>query len=68
MDGRTERAIFLTTGTFSSAARAEAARDGARPIELVDIVRLFEVCQELTIGLRKVNAFVLDPDFFREIE
>ena len=36
MMGRTDKGLFITTGTFSSAARAEATRDGAPSIELID--------------------------------
>lgn len=43
MDGRADKGIFLTTGTFSTSARAEAERSGTVPIELVDGEKLFEM-------------------------
>src|SRR5205814_4720396 len=36
MAGRAEKGIILTTGYFTPQAEAEASRDGAQPIELVD--------------------------------
>lgn len=36
MSGRGEKGLLITTGTFTRDARAEAARDGAPPVELVD--------------------------------
>jgi restriction system protein len=45
MQGRADKGIILTTGTFTVEAKKEARRDGAPPIELVDgddLVKLFE--------------------------
>lgn len=45
MLGRAEKGIITTTGSFSSEAEKEAARDGAPRIELVDgqsLIKLFE--------------------------
>src|SRR5690606_24875855 len=36
MQGRADKGIILTTGTFTSEAKKEASRDGVPPIELVD--------------------------------
>jgi restriction system protein len=36
MVGRTDKGLFITTGTFTSAATKEATRDGAPPVDLVD--------------------------------
>ena len=37
MTGRADKGIIITTGSFTSEARKEAIRDGAPPIELVDV-------------------------------
>jgi len=37
MVGRADKGLFITTGTFTPAAVKEATRDGAPPIDLVDI-------------------------------
>jgi restriction system protein len=36
MQGRADKGIILTTGTFTVEAKKEARRDGAPPIEPVD--------------------------------
>ncbi len=51
MMGRTDKGLFLTTGTFTSEARREATRDGAPPIDLIDGVGLCEKLKELRLGV-----------------
>lgn len=66
MQGRAEKGIIITTGSFTSAAKQEAVRDGAAPIELVDgedLVRLFE---QKELGLRPKTVYEIDDDFFKE--
>jgi restriction system protein len=36
MIGRSDKGLFMTTGTFAKGAREEAVRDGAPPIDLID--------------------------------
>jgi restriction system protein len=36
MQGRTDKGLFITTGTFTRDAIKEATRDGAPPIDLID--------------------------------
>jgi restriction system protein len=64
IQGRTERGIFLTTGTFTKGAREEAARENATAIELVDIDRLLELLIEEGLGVRETKALTIDHDFF----
>ena len=64
IQGRAERGIFLTTGTFTKAAREEAARENATAIELVDIDRLLELLIEESLGVRETKALTIDRDFF----
>lgn len=51
MMGRTDKGLFITTGTFTSQARAEATRDGAPPIDLIDGVSLCEKLKDLRLGI-----------------
>ena len=51
MDGRADKGVFITTGTFTREARTEAQRDGARPIDLVDGEELVEKLKQLRIGV-----------------
>jgi restriction system protein len=64
MQGRTDKGIFLTTGSFTADAREEATRDGVPPIELVDGPKLVDMFAELELGLRKVSTYDVDDSFF----
>lgn len=64
IQGRAERGIFLTTGTFTKGAREEAARENATAIELVDIDRLLELLIEEGLGVRETKALTIDREFF----
>ncbi len=66
MQGRADKGIILTTGTFTSDARREATRDGAPPIELVDGSKLVDMFTELELGVRPVLAYEVDESFFSE--
>jgi restriction system protein len=68
LQGRADKGIILTTGSFTSEARREAARDGAPPIELVDGEKLVRLFEELELGLKPRKAYDLDPSFFKEYE
>jgi restriction system protein len=52
MVGRSDKGLFLTTGSFTRAAQEEATRDGAPPIDLIDGERLAELLKELQLGVR----------------
>ena len=64
IQGRAERGIFLTTGTFTKSARQEAARENVTAIELVDIDRLLELLIEEDLGVRETKALTIDREFF----
>jgi restriction system protein len=68
LQGRADKGIILTTGTFSVDARREAGRDGAPPIELVDGEKLIDLFEQLELGLRPRKAFELDQAFFTEYQ
>lgn len=64
LQGRADKGIVLTTGTFTTDAKREAIRDGATPIELVDGEKLVEMFAGLNLGLRPKQDYELDKDFF----
>ena len=64
IQGKAERGIFLTTGTFTKGARETAAQDNATAIELVDIDSLMELLIEEGLGVRETKALTIDYDFF----
>jgi restriction system protein len=66
MQGRADKGIIITTGTFTAEARKEAVRDGVPPIELVDGEKLVEMMEELGLGLVPVQAFKVDEGFFEQ--
>ncbi len=68
MQGRADKGIILTTGSFTADARKEAARDGVPPIELVDGQNLIDMFAELELGLKPVKAFAVDQAFFDEFK
>ena len=66
MEGRADKGIIITTGTFTADARKEALRNGARPIELVDGQKLIQMFEHLQLGLKPVKTFEVDVDFFND--
>jgi len=66
MEGRADKGIIITTGTFTADARREAIRDGAKGIELVDGQKLVGMLEELELGLTPVRAFRVEIDFFND--
>ncbi len=66
MQGRADKGLIITTGTFTADAQAEAVRDGVPPIELVDGSGLVALLEQLELGLRPRRAFTVDARFFEE--
>lgn len=66
MTGRTNKGLFITTGTFTEAARKEAARDGAPPIDLIDGEQLANKLKEFSLGIKTemVEKVTVDPNWF----
>ena len=71
MVGRGDKGILMTTGTFTSEARAEAVRDGAPPVDLIDGDELCELLREYEIGVRvqvrTVEDITIDRGFFEDM-
>ena len=51
MQGRADKGLFITTGTFTRDAIKEATRDGAPPIDLIDGEQLCDKLKELKLGV-----------------
>ena len=71
MAGRGERGILITTGVFTRDAKAEAVRDGAPPVDLIDGDELCELLREYEIGVRvevrTVEDITIDQGFFEDM-
>ena len=71
MAGRGDKGLLITTGSFTGDAKAEATRDGAPPIDLIDGDRLCELLKEYELGVRttvrKVEDVTVERSFFGEI-
>jgi len=66
MQGRADKGLILTTGSFTTEARREASRDGAPPIELVDGDKLVDLFAKLELGLVPATTYEINDDFFAE--
>ena len=51
MQGRADKGIIITTGTFTKDAKKEATRDGAPSIDLIDGALLCDKLKELKLGV-----------------
>lgn len=54
MQGRADKGIIITTGTFTRDAVKEATRPGADPIDLIDGEQLCDKLKELGLGVKTV--------------
>ncbi len=68
MQGRADKGIIMTTGTFTTEAKKEARRDGVPPIELVDGEKLVEMFEHVELGLKPTKTYEIDEKFFEEFE
>ena len=62
MQGRADKGLFITTGTFTRDALKESTRDGAPPIDLIDRNQLAEKIKELSLGLKVETIEKIDID------
>jgi len=69
MQGRTDKGLFITTGTFTRDAIKEATRDGAPPIDLIDGEQLVQRLKELSLGVKitMIESVEVDADWFAKI-
>jgi len=71
MMGRADKGLIITTGTFTRDAIAEATRDGATPIDLIDGPELMDRLKDLGLGItvskRVVEDIEIKPGWFQAI-
>ena len=69
MQGRTDKGLFITTGTFTRDAIKEATRDGVPPIDLIDGNELVKRLKELKLGVKisMVENVEIDNEWFSKI-
>lgn len=68
MQGRADKGIIVTTGTFTSEAKKEAVRDGVPAIELVDAEKLLTMLEGLELGVSPIRLFKVKESFFDEFK
>jgi len=66
MQGRADKGLFITTGTFTRDAAKEATRDGAPPIDLIDGELLCEKLKEFRLGVKTefIESVDVQHDWF----
>ncbi len=71
LDGRADKGLFVTTGTFTRDARKEATRDGATPIDLIDGDELANKLKELSLGIKTeiitIETVNIDEEWFQKL-
>ncbi len=69
MIGRTDKRLILTTDTFSRDSRAEAIRDGARAIDLIDGQELASLLKQYELGVKTamVEKVLVDGEWLGSI-
>lgn len=71
MQGRADKGLIITTGTFTPDARNEATRDGAPAIDLIDGEAMCTLLKDLQLGVdvREVKSeeITVRPEFFEKI-
>ena len=60
MVGRTDKGLFITTGTFTSTAKQEATRDGAPALDLIDGEQLCRILKDLKLGVETKTVEVVE--------
>jgi restriction system protein len=69
MVGRSDKGLFITTGTFTADAKREATRDGAPAIELIDGDQLCDLLRQLKLGVKIeiVERVVVDQEWLEKV-
>ncbi len=69
MVGRTDKGLFITTGSFTPEAKREATRDGAPVLDLIDGDTLSTILKGLNLGVstRQVEEVSIDANWFTSV-
>ena len=62
IEGRADRGLFITSGRFTAGATAEASREGARPIDLIDGGAFAEMLKQYGLGVTVTTVEQVDVD------
>lgn len=62
-----EKGIFITTGTFTKAAREEATNPGKQQIDLIDGEEFINKLIEYRLGVKEKTIFEVDETFFEKV-
>lgn len=69
MQGRADKGLVITTGSFTREAIKEATRDGAPPIDLIDGDLLCDKLKELRLGVdtKIIESVEIKNDWFKNL-
>lgn len=69
MVGRTDKGLFITTGSFTPDAKREATRDGAPVLDLIDGEALCDILKDNKLGASTqfVEQVIINPEWFDAI-
>ena len=69
MSAKSDKGLFITTGTFTKDAQDEAVREAAVAIDLIDGDELCELLKELDLRTHTemVEKVTIDPEWFSNI-
>ncbi len=69
MQGRADKGLLITTGTFTRDAIKEATRDGAPPIDLIDGELLCDKLKEFKLGISTelIEHIQINADWFSQL-
>ncbi len=62
-----EKGVLITTGTFTQAAKEDAKKPGKRQIDLIDGEELIDKIIEHRLGVKPIEAYEIEEDFFNKI-
>jgi restriction system protein len=70
MVGRADKGIILTTGTFTREAKAEALRDGAPPLDLIDGEEFVQMLKAYRLGVtvteKTIEEVTVNQEWFNK--
>lgn len=69
MAGRSDKGVFITTGTFTRDAQKEATRDGAPPVDLIDGEQLADLLKKFELGIKSdmVERVSVDAEWYKNL-
>jgi len=69
MQGRADKGLFITTGSFTREAIRESTRDGAPPIDLIDGEIFCDKLKELNLGVttKQIENIEIDSNWFTNL-